>query len=258
MKFFWKATFSRDDPTGRRIADSLRRASFRGVKAHVLIDGFGSKGLPKTMVDSIEAAGVQGAQISSKDITLDAAAKAVAAIAPQNRSRGFEGCICRGALIFARTWTWICPDLTVPRYDYAVSVEGPLAEEIRRFCLPRVVAGGTGPFASTDGSATMTRTLPSTGSEGFMQSAFVVRNNILHRRDIEEAYMQAIENATIRNHSGECLFFPGIEFPSWAFGCRQARGPGGVAVAGKAGSSAAAICLTCAAWQFPCRRNRNL
>ena len=30
-----------NDNTGRRIAEALRRAAFRGVKTHVLIDGFG-------------------------------------------------------------------------------------------------------------------------------------------------------------------------------------------------------------------------
>jgi cardiolipin synthase len=47
-----------NDNTGRRIAEALRRAALRGVKTHVLIDGFGSIGLPKTMVDHLEAAGV--------------------------------------------------------------------------------------------------------------------------------------------------------------------------------------------------------
>ena len=47
-----------NDNTGRRIAEALRRAAFRGVKTHVLIDGFGSMSLPKTMIDYIEAAGV--------------------------------------------------------------------------------------------------------------------------------------------------------------------------------------------------------
>jgi cardiolipin synthase len=47
-----------NDNTGRRIAEALRRAAFRGVKTHVLIDGFGSKSLPKTMVDYLVTAGV--------------------------------------------------------------------------------------------------------------------------------------------------------------------------------------------------------
>ena len=48
-----------NDNTGRRIAEALRRAALRGVKTRVLIDGFGSLGLPKTMVDDLEAAVVR-------------------------------------------------------------------------------------------------------------------------------------------------------------------------------------------------------
>ena len=44
-----------NDNTGLRIADALRRAAFRGVKTHLLIDGFGSKRLPKTMGDYMES-----------------------------------------------------------------------------------------------------------------------------------------------------------------------------------------------------------
>jgi phosphatidylserine/phosphatidylglycerophosphate/cardiolipin synthase-like enzyme len=34
-----------NDTTGQRIAEALRRAALRGVKTHVLMDGFGSLGL---------------------------------------------------------------------------------------------------------------------------------------------------------------------------------------------------------------------
>ena len=47
-----------NDTTGRRIAEALRRAALRGVKTHVLIDGFGSNSLPKTMIDYLKAADV--------------------------------------------------------------------------------------------------------------------------------------------------------------------------------------------------------
>src|SRR5665647_1680145 len=40
-----------NDTTGRRIADALKRAARRGVKVYVLIDGYGSKDLPRKMLD---------------------------------------------------------------------------------------------------------------------------------------------------------------------------------------------------------------
>ena len=58
MKFIWKTIFFRNDHTGQRIAEALKRAALRGVKTHLLIDGFGSHSMPKTMVDYLAAAGV--------------------------------------------------------------------------------------------------------------------------------------------------------------------------------------------------------
>ncbi len=43
------------DDAGRRIAGALRRAALRGVKTHVLIDGFGSQGLPSLSFGTISA-----------------------------------------------------------------------------------------------------------------------------------------------------------------------------------------------------------
>ncbi len=48
-----------NDTTGRRIADALKRAALRGVNVYMLIDGYGSKGLPRSMPDSLGADGVK-------------------------------------------------------------------------------------------------------------------------------------------------------------------------------------------------------
>jgi cardiolipin synthase A/B len=45
-----------------------------------------------------------------------------------------------------------------------------------------------------------------------MQSAFLVRNNFRHRRDIEEAYLQAIEQAKTEIILANAYFFPGLNF----------------------------------------------
>ena len=52
-----------NDNTGRRIAEALKRAALRGVTTCVLIDGFGSIGFPKTMVDDLEAAGARVSEL---------------------------------------------------------------------------------------------------------------------------------------------------------------------------------------------------
>ena len=56
----------KNDSVGRRIAKALGRAALRGVKTHVLVDGYGSFDLPKSMVDDLEAAGAMVLKFRSK------------------------------------------------------------------------------------------------------------------------------------------------------------------------------------------------
>jgi cardiolipin synthase len=45
-----------------------------------------------------------------------------------------------------------------------------------------------------------------------MRSAFLVRDNIRHRRDIEDAYLQAIEQARFEIILANAYFLPGLKF----------------------------------------------
>ena len=45
-----------------------------------------------------------------------------------------------------------------------------------------------------------------------MRAAFLVRNNIRHRRDIEAAYLQAIEQAQCEIILANAYFLPGLNF----------------------------------------------
>jgi cardiolipin synthase A/B len=56
-------------------------------------------------------------------------------------------------------------------------------------------------------------TLPvSTFDSGLMSAAFLVRDNFRHRRDIEAAYMQAIERAKSEIILAHAYFLPGLDF----------------------------------------------
>src|SRR5450631_890562 len=48
-----------NDTTGRKIADALKRAAQRGVNVYMLIDGYGSKDLQRSMLDSLREGGVK-------------------------------------------------------------------------------------------------------------------------------------------------------------------------------------------------------
>jgi cardiolipin synthase len=49
----------KNDATGQRIAAALTRAALRGVKVYVLIDGYGSKDLPRCMLDRLQTDSVK-------------------------------------------------------------------------------------------------------------------------------------------------------------------------------------------------------
>ena len=116
-----------NDNTGRRIAEALRRAAFRGVKTYVLIDGFGSNSLPKSMVDYLAAAGVMVLKFRPKT-------------SPWTLRRRRLRRLHRKIVVVDQEIAFVGginiiddmnrPDQTSPRYDYAVSVEGPLVAEI--------------------------------------------------------------------------------------------------------------------------------
>ena len=118
-----------NDNTGKRIVEALKRAAFRGVKTHLLIDGFGSIGLPKTIIDDFEAAGVMVLKFRPKT-------------SPWTLRRRRLRRLHRKIVVVDREIAFVgginivddmdMPGQTSPRYDFAVSVEGPL-----RICFRR-------------------------------------------------------------------------------------------------------------------------
>ena len=197
-----------NDNTGRRIAEALRRAALRGVKTHMLIDGFGSNSLPKTMVDYLKASGVRVLKFRPK-------------ISPWSLRRRRLRRLHRKIVVVDQKIAFVgginiiddmdMPGQTSPRYDYAVGVEGPLVVEIHastRRMWSRVAWTRFRPSWGRDKD----RQAPSTESRGRMRSAFVVRDNIRHRRDIEDAYLQAIELAQFEIILANAYFLPGLKF----------------------------------------------
>jgi len=193
-----------NDATGRRVADALKRAARRGVNVYVLIDGYGSKDLPRSMLDSLRADGVKTLiyrpKISPWTFRRKRLRRMHRKIAVVDREIAFVGGIN------------IIDDATgemPPRYDYAVAVEGPLVDVIRLSAqhLWSTVAW------SYFRKGTVRGALPaSTFAGGRMSVAFLVRDNIRHRRDIEVAYMKAIEQAKSEIIIANAYFLPGLDF----------------------------------------------
>jgi cardiolipin synthase len=196
-----------NDATGQRIADALIRAARRGVKVYVLIDGYGCKDLPRSMLDRLRTAGVKTLifrpRISPWTFRRKRLRRMHRKIVVVDREIAFVG----GINIIDDAET--TGDL-LPRYDYAVAVEGPLVDVIRLSAqrLWSMVA-----WISFRKGMVRTGALPLlTSTEGSMSAAFLLRDNFHHRRDIEAAYLRAIKQAESEIILANAYFLPGHDF----------------------------------------------
>jgi cardiolipin synthase len=199
-----------DDETGSLVADALARAASRGVRVHLLIDGFGARDFPARFRQVLESAGGKllvfrrRAALLPRRNRLRRMHRKLAAI---DSSIAFVGGI---NIVDDYDAPYADPSITPPRYDYAVKIAGPLACEVRaaaaelwrrvswaalrhRFRGPEVAPAACDPA-------------------GAQRAALVVRDGTRHRRDIESAYLTQIAAARVEVVIACAYFFPGRRF----------------------------------------------
>ena len=195
-----------DDETGRSVAAALARAAERGVAVHLLVDGFGSKDMPERLRQELLDAKVQillyNPKISPFSLKRRSLRRMHRKLAVIDRRVAFIG----GINIIDDMNT---PGHLHPRYDYAVCVEGTLVEsilvEVER--LWRRVA-----WVNFRWRWRHKELAPVCAACGKQRAALVVRDNLLHRFDIENAYLEAIEQAETSIIIANAYFFPGRRF----------------------------------------------
>jgi cardiolipin synthase len=196
-----------DDATGRRITGALIRARARGVLVRVMIDGFGSKDLPKEFGEHLVDAGIEllvyRRRISPWTLRKQRLRRQHRKIAIIDARIAFVGGI---NIIDDRN----TPKQKPPRFDYAVRIQGPLlapiCHAVRRMWT-RVA--WTNLRRQRHNLALLP---PVTAAYGTTRAAFVQRDNLAHRRDIEEAYLSAINGASREIIIANAYFFPGRRF----------------------------------------------
>jgi len=196
-----------DDRTGAAITDALCDAALRGVEVRVLVDGFGSRDLSAEFRSRFRASGVRLLvyrpeisrfrfrrhrlrRLHHKIVVIDARVAFIGGINIIDDVRESER--------------------IPPRYDYAVRVEGPLlgpiqheAERIWSQVSWASLRGRWRPVKRRSAQA-----LPA----GTQRAALLVRDNIRHRLEIEDAYLEAIDAAREEILIANAYFFPGIRF----------------------------------------------
>ena len=207
QEIYLEAYIFQDDAAGQRIADALQRAARRGVKVHVLIDGYGSKDLPRSLLERLRADGVQvlifRPKISPWTFRRERLRRMHRKLVVVDREIAFVGGI---NIIADRKTTGGMP----PRLDYAVAVEGPLVDVIHLSAqrLWATVAWSTLRKGTLRGGAPPA----SACTGGAMNAALLTRDNFHHRRDIEAAYLEAIKQAESEIILASAYFLPGQDF----------------------------------------------
>jgi cardiolipin synthase len=198
------------DQTGQAIGQALMNAAQRGVRVNVLLDGFGSQKLSSVYVASMRAAGVNvlfyRARISPWSLQKNRLRRLHSKMVVIDGTIGFIG----GINIIDDN-NVPNPNNVPPRVDYAVQIQGAL--------LPRLQASVADLWqrvAWLNLLKTPAAKLLTSGSSNAhpanVLAAFVQRDNVLHRHDIEAAYLEAINSARSEILIANAYFLPGYRF----------------------------------------------
>jgi cardiolipin synthase len=234
----WLATYIfNDDNSGQVVADALVAAAQRGVAVHVLVDGFGSKAWIPVLRDLFMGAGVQFEVFRALD-------RWWSWLQPQQLRRlHHKLCAVDGKVAFVGGINLIDDRFDIhhgwsdePRLDFAVRLDGPVAERVAQVVRPlwlrahlgrdwrqelAVLARGAQPVRSTWQLLRQLAQRPPREGEGPppglgrlppVRIALVVRDNIRQRRAIERTYIQAILRAREEIDLACPYFYPGVRF----------------------------------------------
>ncbi|MGL6109491.1 MAG: cardiolipin synthase ClsB [Rubrivivax sp.] len=233
----WLATYIfHDDEAGQAMTDALRAAARRGVKVHVVVDGFGTMATLQRLKTWLAVEGIalevfrpldrwhvwlQPGQLRRLHQKLCVVDESVAFVG------GINVIDDRNDLRHGRT--------ELPRLDFAVELRGPVVLQVqhmaRALCVRarlgmewraevRALARSQRPVA---GTLRLLRDLRAAAPEPAapaemaepaqaVRVAFVVRDNLRQRRAIERGYIEAIRSARERVDIACPYFYPGRAF----------------------------------------------
>ncbi|MDD3352159.1 cardiolipin synthase ClsB [Zoogloea sp.] len=196
-----------NDPVGRAVSVCLQRAAQRGVTVRLMVDGFGGREFVAEMMDELAAAGVR-VLIYRREVG------AFSLRRRRLRRLHRKLAVIDGRLAFVGGINIVsdfeAPALDAPRHDYAVRIEGPLLAPIHASVrrVWELVA-----WASFRQRLRLAPTPPLQPAPcDQVEAAFLIRDNIRHRRDIEDAYLQAIAGARREVLLANAYFLPGRRF----------------------------------------------
>ena len=211
-EIFMETYIFEHDRAGVRIGDALQRAATRGVSVHLMVDGFGSRTLPQAFVREMEKKGVHvlffGQRTSPWTLRRSRLRRLHRKLAVIDARQAFVGGI---NIIDDRN----IPGIPIkgesipPRFDYAVEIRGPLVSEIHHSVKSLWILRAWMHFQKPwqDNHSPRNDERP-----GNQLAAFLVRDNLRHRKNIELAYLRGISSARQEIILANAYFFPGLGF----------------------------------------------
>jgi len=209
-----------DDPTGRRIGAALERAARRGVRVHVVVDGFGTAHVDPLRARTLREAGVllETYRPELRRYSLDR---------QRLRRMHRKMVVVDGAIAFVGGINVLDDHydpnhgaLEHPRLDYAVRVRGPLVAQAHvaaarlwwETATVNRLARGSKETPARELLQLPERVRSDVTSSGQMRAALMLRDNLRHRRTIERAYLRAIGRSRTEVLIACAYFFPGGRF----------------------------------------------
>lgn len=214
-----------DDETGSLVSDALARAAARGVATHLLIDGYGAKDFAPRFRRMLAEAGAE-VLVFRPQVSPWPFWKQRGRLRRMHRKlASIDGCVAFvGGINIIDDFD--SPDVSLPRYDYAARIEGPLAARVRaeaarlwsrvawatlgrrwpRFALSARRSARAGP------ALVHAAPEPAQASDRGQRAALALRDSLRHRRDIENAYLEQIDAARSEVILANAYFFPTRRF----------------------------------------------
>jgi cardiolipin synthase len=193
------------DQSGRMVADALQRAARRGVTVHLLLDGFGAASLPQSWQEALTVAGVRllwfRQEIARMKLRRYRLRRLHRKLAVVDGRIGFVG----GINIIDDS----SDGLGAPRLDYAVEVEGEIVHHMHSSMRRLWALVSWSSFKKRREREKLRLRLPEAEQE---QVSFLFRDNLRHRKDIEDAYLNAIAKARNEIIIANAYFLPGRNF----------------------------------------------
>ena len=196
-----------DDDVGRAVAAALCRAVTRRVRVNVTVDGFGGRNFSTDFLPRLTEAGVN-AIVYRPEIGRFHLRR--------HRLRRLHRklVVIDGRVAFVGGINIIddnnAPADMRPRYDYAARLEGPVLRQAhhaaRRMWETVSWVNFKQRFRAAAPAAIHCE------EAGTQVAAFLIRDNILHRHDILNAYLQAINEAEQEILIANAYFLPGVRF----------------------------------------------